>query len=767
MSPRTLIRALLLLASGLGWFLSAGAGALCPVDDPELAVGQWRTHLPLNKVSCVEKVGTRVYAGCTGGIFVFDTEDGSLERITRVNGLNDVEVAVLSYSQAYQTLIVGYANGNLDLYRNGQWVALDAVLKANLPVGKKIRSIHQAGRFAYLCYGFGMVELDLAKTEIRSTFVIGPGGRYLGVNALVAQDSFWYAATDSGLYRARQDAPNLQSFEFWQRDTAWGTQKIPGLALYRDSLVTFRRDSLILYKDGGQRALVINPGVDNVFVGVSGGQLLVVNAFRTVRLDANLALSNYPIPDGVVSPSMAIYDGYQVWMGDLGGGLFRFTPWETYRYQPEGPSTDKVFQLRSHARGTALAGGAYSSVFGNTFDPAGAALLTGNRWRALNRQTLGGVGNLYDVTGAFPDPNIEGRVWLSSWGQGLWQVDGDSARGYGVGNSALQVQQGTSNVVRLSGVDMDASGALWMSNFGAPKPLVVRYPNGTWNSFATGGQTELLDMLVDRAGNKWMRNRSGGLVVMDASNTRYVTVTTNEGNGGLPSSQVICMAMDRDGAVWLGTSQGPVVFYNPSAVFRSSFNATRLKIQQEQFVGYLLGTEQIMSIAVDGANRKWFGTTNGLWLFNPECTQLLAQFTTRNSPLLSDQILALAVDPVAGEVLVGTDRGLMGYRSSATQGVQVQGDVHAFPNPVEPDFEGYLSVRSLVTDAWIKITDASGQLVYQTKADGGQVSWNLRDPSGRRVNSGVYLVHAVAFDSFDLSAQTVVAKVVVLTRNNE
>lgn len=224
MNTRTLIRALLLLASGLGWFLSAGAG-LRPVDDPELAVGQWRTHLPLNKVSCVEKVGTRVYAGCTGGIFVFDTEDGSLERITRVNGLNDVEVAVLSYSQAYQTLIVGYANGNLDLYRNGQWVALDAVLKANLPVGKKIRSIHQAGRFAYLCYGFGMVELDLAKTEIRSTFVIGPGGRYLGVNALVAQDSFWYAATDSGLYRARQDAPNLQSFEFWQRDTAWGSQR--------------------------------------------------------------------------------------------------------------------------------------------------------------------------------------------------------------------------------------------------------------------------------------------------------------------------------------------------------------------------------------------------------------------------------------------------------------------------------------------------------------------------------------------------------------
>ncbi len=72
-------------------------------------------------------------------------------------------------------------------------------------------------------------------------------------------------------------------------------------------------------------------------------------------------------------------------------------------------------------------------------------------------------------------------------------------------------------------------------------------------------------------------------------------------------------------------------------------------------------------------------------------------------------------------------------------------------------------MRGLVTDAWIKITDASGALVYQTKADGGQVTWNLQDPTGRRVRSGVYLIHAVAFDSFDLTAQTVVAKAVVIT----
>jgi ligand-binding sensor domain-containing protein len=756
----------LCLLLGLGW---AQCGVALPAvstgsDAPEVQVGQWRTHLPLGKVTCVLKVGDIVYAGCSGGLFTYDLRDGTVERKTKVNGLHDVEVAALGYEASYQTLIVGYANGNLDLYRDGKFVALDAVLKANVPTGKKIRSMYLAGRYAYLCYGFGIVELDLLKSEIRSTFVIGPQGTYLGVHALVDFGGKWVAATDSGLYAAPKDAPNLQSFEFWERDAYWQKQPFYGLAVFRDSLVTYKGDSLVWYREGGHRSMQVNEGAPNTFIGVSGGCLNLVNTLRAVRFDSLLQAYNYPIVPEAKQPSSVVYDGYQMWMGDMGGGLFRFTPWETYRYVPDGPPTDKVFQLKANANGVALAGGAYNSVYDNTFDPSGAAWLEGNRWRPMNRDVLRGVGNLYDAISALPDPYRSDRLWISTWGRGVFQVNGDSAVAYDAGNSALQVQQGTNSVVRVSGLFMDKSGDLWMSNFGASKPVVVRRANGAWESFATGPQTELLDMLVDQAGNKWMRNRGGGLVVMDPNNTRYVAVNSGTGTGGLPSNQVLSMAEDRDGAVWIGTTEGPVVFYNPTSVFRSTFNAARLKIQQEQFVGYLLGTEVIQAMTVDGANRKWFGTTNGLWLFNPECTRLLAHFTVENTPLLSNNIVALAVDPVAGEVLVGTDKGLMGYRSTATQGVGIQGEVEVFPNPVPPDFEGYLSVRGLVTDAWIKVTDAQGQLVYQTKADGGQVSWNLRDPSGQRVRSGLYLIHSVAFDSYDLSSQTVVAKAVVVSR---
>lgn len=759
----------------MGWVIALGIPVICTPREaqaqayswnaPSVAVGQWRSHLPFGKVTCVEKVGNKVYAGCGGGLFVYDLEDESLERITRVNGLHDVEVTALSYSSPYQTLIIAYANGNLDLYKNGRVEALDAVLKANVPIGKKIRSIYQAGRFVYLCYGFGIVELDLLKNEIRGTFVIGPQGAYLGVNALVEMDGLWWAATDSGLYSAPTDAPNLQSFEFWTRDPYWDKKTFPSLVIFRDSLVTCQGDSLIWYKSGSHRTMVVNAGSPNVFLGVSGGQLNVVNTWRVVRLDEELQFFNYPIVNESIRPTCALYDTYQVWMGDDGGGLFRFTPWDYFRYLPEGPTTNKVFRLKANSGGVAVAGGAYqgNGGFANTYDPSGASLLQINRWKALNRETLRGVGNLYDVIDALSDPARSGTTWLSTWGRGVAMVEGDSALFFDASNSSLQPQQGTLEAVRVSGMEMDNRGDLWMSNFGASRPVVVRRANGVWESYGTGPQTELLDMLVDRLGNKWMRNRAGGLVVLDVSNARYVTVTNAEGNGGLPSNQVISMAQDRDGSVWIGTSEGPVVFYNPSAVFRSSFNATRIKIRQEQFVGYLLGTELIQAIVIDGANRKWFGTANGLWLFNPECTELIEHFTMTNAPLPSNSILALAIEPQSGEVLVGTDKGLMGFRSTATQGVDLQGAVQVFPNPVEPGFEGLLSVRGLVTDAWIKITDASGALVYQTKADGGQVSWNLRDPSGRRARSGVYLIHSVAFDTLDLSSQTIVAKVVVIT----
>jgi hypothetical protein len=174
----------------------------------------------------------------------------------------------------------------------------------------------------------------------------------------------------------------------------------------------------------------------------------------------------------------------------------------------------------------------------------------------------------------------------------------------------------------------------------------------------------------------------------------------------------------------------------------------------------LLYTEVVKAIAVDGGNRKWFGTDNGLWLFSEDGDEALQHFTTANSPLPSNKILDVAVHDRTGEVFVATEGGLVSYRGSATVTEGKPDCAKVYPNPVRSDYSGPVGISGLSNNAEVKITDVTGTLVYQTRATGGSVVWNLADYNGRRVQSGVYLVM-----TSDAQGQNgCIAKVAVLAR---
>jgi hypothetical protein len=162
-------------------------------------------------------------------------------------------------------------------------------------------------------------------------------------------------------------------------------------------------------------------------------------------------------------------------------------------------------------------------------------------------------------------------------------------------------------------------------------------------------------------------------------------------------------------------------------------------LKQGAFAGYLLKGTAVQSIAIDGANRKWMGTKNGVWLLNSDGDQVLSHFTEANSPLLSNDVRSIAVDGRTGEVFFATANGICSFRGSATEAVE-EGNLLVFPNPVPPDFNGSIGIRGLPEGSVVRITELNGRLVYTTKALGGQAIWNGRDYTGRRAASGVYLV---------------------------
>jgi len=225
---------------------------------------------------------------------------------------------------------------------------------------------------------------------------------------------------------------------------------------------------------------------------------------------------------------------------------------------------------------------------------------------------------------------------------------------------------------------------------------------------------------------------------------------------------VTSLAVDRDGQVWVGTTSGPVIFDGGPNIFDIDNVGSRRKVLQDSIVAFLLETEDIRTIAIDGANRKWFGTRNGIFVQSPDGETQIAHFTEDNSPLFDNVVKVLRFDDDSGRMYVGTDAGVQVYRTETeVASNRHSSNVYTFPSPVRPDYEGDIYIKGLARDANVKITDLNGKLVHETQALGGLAKWNGEDYTGRRATTGVYLVWSTGTAAFD-TPDSFVTKILIV-----
>jgi hypothetical protein len=333
-------------------------------------------------------------------------------------------------------------------------------------------------------------------------------------------------------------------------------------------------------------------------------------------------------------------------------------------------------------------------------------------------------------------------------------------------NSTLEFAIGDVMRTRVSGLAFDKDDNLWVGNNSSNRPLQVLKKDGSWQSFPLSctSLNGVLDVAVDAFGYKWMVNSvsSAGITVFhegdpaDPSDDRCKVLNTS--NTVLPTNEVTTVEVDLDGSVWVGTKAGVVVFQ--CDVINSDCPGVLPRVEVDGIGDYLLREEAVSTIAVDGANRKWFGTAAGVFVQSPDGIEEVAVFNVNNSPLFDNNIVDIAFNHKSGEVFIGTLKGLISYRGEATGGGSINKNVLVFPNPVRPGYEGPIAIKGLAQDADVKITDMSGQLVFETKALGGQAIWNGRDYNGRKANTGVYLVFATSNNSSNPDAA--VAKILLI-----
>jgi hypothetical protein len=727
-----------------------------------IPTGSWRDHLPYSKGTDVIKRGNEIYTASSEALFIFNTADESITRLSKVEGLNSSRITAMAYSEEYDKVIVAYQDALIDVIEGKAITPYFDIQRFNIPVDRTINRILIYENMAFLSCGFGVAQFNIEREEFDGPFYIGDNGSPLAINELAILDSIIYAGTDIGLYSASLSS-NLKDFNSWTKD-AFISGKVNTLTSFGNKLIAnvagdiFNTDQAWILENGNWILFnELGTFKKNRFF-VSSDRFYSTTYFSISSYDQNLSqlsvlsqsVVSYPI-----EPIVALYDNEGIlWIVDgLNGLLKNFDEWRVRKIMPNGPNNSLVFDIDSKKKDLWLVPGGRNASFNNLFIREPISRLSANdTWVVLDGAYVDSSIDFssVEIHPAANNPNI----YIASAGRGLFvfNTDGNFVQKLDYSNSPLEESsaQGWTN---LTDLEFDGSNNLWMVNEYTDNVLKVLLNNGTWLSFNLGANagksTPLGKLMIDNQGQKWIQKRNEGIVVftdkgtLDNPNDDQVKVLgTQAGNGGLPSSTVLSMACDKDGVVWVGTNQGVATFFNPSRIFSGgNYDAQTILVQVDGSVGKLLAGEAVTSIAIDPGNRKWFGTSrSGVFLMSADGTKQIHHFTFENSPLLSNSIVCLEIDETTGELFIGTDKGVVSFRSDASKPSDQYDNVYAFPNPVRPDFEGTITITGLIENSNVKITDISGSIVYETKSEGGTATWNGRNFSGDKVATGVYLV---------------------------
>ncbi len=744
---------------------------LCPGANAQIAIEEWRDHLPYNRTIGVENAGDIVYAATPFSLFYYNKNDKSITRLSKVNGLSDVGISAIGYSRDYDVLLIAYSNTNIDLIKGDEIINISDIKREQILGNKTINNIYYRDSLAYLACGFGIVVLDVKNEEFpEPTYYIGPSGSQVNVLDITSSPDTLYAATETGIYKAALSNPNLADFNAWSRDqqlypnSAFNTIGYFSNRLMANlSLEGYSTDTLYSY-DYASHTWSKMPGMDNgtkYQIRPVDNQLLIVSNFKVYQYDTgfNLTRSVYQANGEILSTRDATIDQENyLWIADYSRGLIRTTDGQDAEIiNPNGPFSTNTFDMDISNGDLWVASGGHGADWGKRYISSGIYNFSNESWKNYNRNDGYQVfDSISDMTCVAADPQVTGHAFAGTWGGGIIEfADGEVVNVYDTTNSSLQ-QWPLANYVAVSGLGYDSYHNLWAVNSGAPNILSVKKNNGEWRSFNLGSSATGIDagkMMIDSYNQKWIMVRSQNAKVLvytdnntidDPSDDLVRTLTSVTGNGSLPGNRINCLAEDQDGEVWIGSDEGIGVIYSPGNVFTGgNFDAQRILVEVGGYVQYLLESESVSAIAVDGDNRKWVGTERaGVFLLSPDGTEEIHHFTEENSPLFSNLIVDISINGETGEVFFATDRGIISYKSTATNGGKTNTDVVAYPNPVHEGYAGTIAIRGLVKNADVKITDVSGNLIYATKAEGGQAIWKGTNFDGRKAATGVYLVFA-------------------------
>lgn len=647
------------------------------------AIGDWKIYMSYSDPQQIQETGNYLFVQASNSLYLYNKNDQSIQTFDKATGMSDVVINHISWNQKANRLVVVYDNSNIDLIDlQGNVTNVPDLYNKSMTEDKTVNSIVNNDKYAYIATNFGGIKLNVEKAEIVESYFLGFGAKIIQEGN---SDIYLQSIANNKVYKCPKTSNPLDKSN-WQITTSWSdVSLVIDLTAWNNNIEMVKT----LKPEG--------PGSNN----------LRVTKWHNGKL---YALSG--ILPKETTPTISMYDD----------------SW-------------------------------------HSFETVGISDKTGHKFINANCIEI--------------DPMDDNHVYVGAQ-TGLYEYrDFRFIKEYNRHNSILQTAQPMEdkagypdekkkNYTEVTSLKYDKKGTLWIANSYAKRPTICYIsPNDTIKEYVhdnlmTKGYSfsmaQMSGMMIDSRGLLWFTNNNWtmpALVKYDIENntTNVYTELINQDNTSYEFYNMPAIAEDKEGNIWVGTNVG--LFCIMSSEINGNSNNiifSQIKVPRNDgtnLADYLLNGLYINCIAIDSANRKWIGTEgNGVFLISSDNMEEIHHFTIDNSMLLSNNITSISINEETGQTFFGTDKGLCSYYSDSSKPNEemTKDNVYAYPNPVEPSYNGLVTVVGLSMNTNIKIVTSSGQIVNEGKSNGGTYTWDVTDKNGKRVSSGVYNVITATSD---------------------
>ena len=739
----------------------------------------WASYFSYNNIQDMSESGTRVFAAAEVAMFSKNLASNELKTITSVDGLKAETITAIHHSSAYNKTLVGNDNGLLIVIKSDGSIlnVIDIIQETTVqPSLKRINHIFENDGKAYISTDFGIAVFNLSNNEFGDTYYMGPGGSNVRVFQTAVLDGRIYAATAAnGIRSASLNNANLNDFNQWTEDTPGGWD---GVVAINNTLYAAAGGGTLYRRQNGTYNFAAQMPSRITDLRAANGYMLVTCSSRINVYNPSgqqvIQINLIPNADIPVTFTAATVVNESVFVGTVERGVYSAPLANTSFFEkitPDGPVRSKVFSLEKTTKYLWAVYGDYNGNYNPyPLEQFGISRFSEAGWETIPNDELSNASSISDIEA---NPFNEKQVYAGSYHNGLLRItDGTPEPIFdqtNTGPSGLQSlvlsNDGAYRSVRINSLTFDGPGNLWMTNAMVDKPLKVLKSNNTWASYSFAdvipdvGNESYGKMAIDRNGTKWIPSIRNGIVAFnEAYDNKFILI--NGEDAGMPSPFARSVAIDNNNQVWIGTERGlRIVQSADSFLSETTLTARSIIILEDGLAQELMYEQSVMDIAVDGANNKWLGTaSSGAFLVSPDGQSTLYHFTKQNSPLPSNNIIDIEIDPVNGDVYFATDKGLVAFKGTSTKASDDLSNVYVFPNPVRPGFDGDVNISGLTDNANVKITDIEGNLVYEATSEGGTILWNTKAFGKHKVASGVYMI----FISSEDGLLTKVKKVMII-----